>query len=230
MKEKDNKRCCIFGAGDFYDDGITIKKGDLVIAADGGYDHLKNTSIIPHVVLGDFDSVSPEFDEKKSGFNIMGINIGLKKENKYKIIRYSSEKDETDMMLAVKYGLDRGYDRFYLYGAAGGRLSHTLANIQLLVKICENNATGYVIDKNMVITAVKDGEIEFDNSYKGLVSVFSHSDISKNVKIKGLKYELNGEDLKNDNATGISNEFLEKPGTTAKISVEKGILIIVIEK
>ena len=218
--------CYIFGAGDFYNDGITINKGDLVIAADGGYDHLKNTDIIPHVVMGDFDSVSPEFDEKKSGFSIMGIKIGLKKENNYKIIKYSPEKDETDMMLAVKYGLERKYKNFYIYGATGGRLSHTMANMQLLCYLCEQNVKGYIIDENTVITAVKNGEINFNDSYRGVISIFSHSDISKNVNIEGLKYEVKNKDLTNDVSVGISNEFV---GKSATISVTSGTLIIMIE-
>ena len=209
--------CCIFGAGEFDDNTLEDVKSSamylensFIIAADGGLDYLRKIDITPNVILGDFDSVQGDME----GFAASTI------------VHYSTEKDHSDMMLAVKYGLNQGYREFHIYGALGGRVSHTLANIQLLAFICENDAKGYIFSKNTVITAVKDGEIQFDASYSGYISIYSHTDISEGVYLKGVKYELENAILENNDTIGLSNEFIRKP---AAISVTKGTLIIIIE-
>ena len=82
--------CYIFGAGDFTPCTIDLTSKDLVIAADGGYDYLIRLGLRADVVLGDFDSVtSPDLWDDA---------ICEK-------LTYPPEKDDTDMMLAIKLGL-----------------------------------------------------------------------------------------------------------------------------
>ena len=52
-----DKVCYIVAAGDWYGDAITKREQDLVIAVDGGYDHILQMGIVPDIILGDFDSV-----------------------------------------------------------------------------------------------------------------------------------------------------------------------------
>ena len=93
--------CYIFGAGDFTPCTIDLTSKDLVIAADGGYDYLIRLGLRADVVLGDFDSVtSPDLWDDA---------ICEK-------LTYPPEKDDTDMMLAIKLGLSRGYREFAIYG------------------------------------------------------------------------------------------------------------------
>jgi len=56
-----------------------------------------------------------------------------------------------------------------------------------------------------------------------MVSVFSLSDSSENVSIKGLKYEVDGVTLTNVFPLGVSNETTAKKGI---ISVGSGTLLI----
>ena len=53
----DTPICYIFGAGEFAPCEITLTENDLVIAADGGYDHLIGLGLRADIALGDFDSV-----------------------------------------------------------------------------------------------------------------------------------------------------------------------------
>ena len=132
--------CYIFGAGEFVPCNITLTESDLVIAADGGYDHLLQIGLRADVVIGDFDSVtSSEIWEDK----------------KKKKLTYPPEKDDTDMMLAIKLGLSRGFGQFNIYGGLGGRLDHTVANIQALSFLAEHSAQGILHHPDYELTVIK---------------------------------------------------------------------------
>ncbi len=199
--------CHVVGAGDFEKKYLKKMPGDLLIAADGGYEFLNEAGVKADWIMGDFDSSK----KKPSGDNVLS---------------FKSEKDDTDMAIAVEKGFRDGYRKFCIYGGTGGRLSHTLANIQLLANLCKKGAKGVIAGSDIMITAIKDGKIEFKQDFRGLISVFSHTEFSENVCINGLKYSLDGALLRNDTALGVSNEFT---GDLGYVSVDKGILIIIIE-
>ncbi len=206
----DSEICYIFGAGEQSSCNIRLSAGDLVIAADGGFDYLKEIGLRADIVLGDFDSVMNHQDLPGD------------------FLRYPKEKDDTDMMIALKEGLARGYKIFRIYGGLGGRLDHTLANIQALTFLSGNHARGTLYSDNYAISVVTDGTISFgkdipDNVPGNICSVFSLSDISVGVTIQGMKYELDGVTLTNGFPLGVSNEFT---GRKSFIHVEKGTLAV----
>ncbi len=204
----DTPVCYIFGAGEFSPCEITLTDTDLVIAADGGYDHLIRMGLRADVALGDFDSVT--------SYEIWEDNICEK-------YTYPPEKDDTDMMLAIKLGLSRGFRSFAIYGGLGGRLDHTLANIQALSYLASEGAQAILYHEDYELTVIKNSSFILPKDLTGYVSVFSLSDKSENVSIKGLKYQIEGATLSNTFPLGVSNEAIGKKGI---ISVEKGILLI----
>ncbi len=199
------KKCCIVGAGDCREINITKDDFSLVIAADGGLKYLKQAVVEPDVIIGDFDSLGYVPD-------------------KGNVLRLKPEKDITDMHAAVNVAVDAGCDCFYFYGACGGRIDHTFANIQLIASLADNGKKAFIFDGDTVITALHNSSIVFTSENSGFISVFSHSDTSKGVSVKGLKYELENAEMKNSFALGVSNEFI---GKESSVSVENGTLIIV---
>lgn len=197
--------CYIIGAGDFSSLRTEPQKGDLVIAADGGYNHLKKENITPDIAIGDFDSLGE-------------IPVGCE------VIKLNPVKDITDMHAATEIGIARGYTSFQLYGACGGRFDHTFANVQLAALMAEKGFEISIIDGDKTISAISNGELKFSKRNSGYISVFSHSDLSTGVTISGLRYTLDGAELKNSFPLGVSNEFI---GTDASVSVEKGTLIVI---
>ncbi|MCD7736347.1 MAG: thiamine diphosphokinase [Lachnospiraceae bacterium] len=207
------RRCFIVGAGEF-EGFVSVRggdgqrtapiSGDLVIAADGGYRHLRKLGMEPDVLLGDFDSLKmvPEHEH---------------------LIRHSPIKDDTDMALAVAYAADLGCDTFFLYGGMGGRLDHTLANLQLLTGMAEKGLEGYLIGQGNFITSVKNGSICFPETASGLISVFCMGTRAEGVCETGLKYALDDAVLTCDRALGVSNEFI---GQESCIEVKNGTLLI----
>lgn len=202
------KSCIIIGAGELTVDEIVCPPEALVIAADGGYSYCERLGIVPDIIIGDFDSLGKIPDGK----NVVHLPV---------------EKDDTDTSSAVKMGLNAGCSVFHIYGGTGGRLDHTLANIQIITGLAQNKKNACLYGKDFIITAVTDSSLHFDKGMHGIVSVFSAGDTAKGVYETGLKYSLTDALLTNTFPVGVSNELI---GEEADISVRAGTLIIVYPK
>ena len=201
----ENKYCCIFGAGEYYGDEV-IPPDSFVIAADGGVQACRQKGFEPDVIIGDFDSL---------GYDLEGSNV----------IKLPKMKDDTDTLAAIRFALNKGYKRFILFGCTGGRVSHTLANMQSLIFLAKQDAIGFLVDKCEVLTATKSG-FHFDTHYGGFLSVFA-AESDTVISEKGLKYSVKEQPISTDFPIGVSNEFI---GKEAVITIHGGIAVVVIEK
>lgn len=183
---------------------LYIPKNSLLIAADKGYLHLKARGIEPHLTVGDFDSLGFVPDTGS-------------------IVRHPVRKDDTDMLLAVREGLRRGTDRFLLYGGMGGRLDHTLANIQTLAFLTKAGAKGLLFGDGTAVTLLQNGTIRFPASAQGTVSVFSFGGEAHGVTEQGLSFSLDEATVSDDFPIGVSNAFA---GAEGRITVRDGRLLI----
>lgn len=204
---KENGKCLIIGASKEVSFPQKAVPNDLVIVCDGGY---KNYDISNHQVdyiIGDFDS--------------LGFIPGLQN-----VIVLPTEKDDTDVFYAVKFGISKGYKCFEIYSALGGEIDHLLGNIQVLNYLKERNLEGILIGNEYNIELIKN-EKRIIEPQKGKISLLSYSKVCLGVTIKNLKYELNNESLSNDNPIGIRNEFIDKK---AEIEVKSGTIIMIYYK
>ena len=200
-----NKKICyIVGAGENYGLDFIPSKEDFVIAADAGLRYLEEKGIFANLTVGDFDTLQ---------YIPQGENV----------LRLPPEKDDTDMSIAVKEGIRAGYTLFHIYCGTGGRMDHTIANLQILAYLSERGMQGYLFDKDSVFTAITDRELVFDRIDGGYVSVFSWSERSVGVYLKNLKYELHDALLTNDFPLGVRNEFI---GKESSILVRSGTLLV----
>ena len=220
--------CYIVGAGDFTPRGFAPVPGDLVLAADGGYRALYSLGYTPDLLLGDFDSLG---------------DLPLPPD--LPVLRFPARKDDTDTGLALRHGLDRGFRDFALYGCAGGRVDHLLANLQSMARVSRLGAairlaapeydawalTGPAPDAPASATPAAPGALAPaatltlpDRPGGTLVSVFCHGDRAEGVTLTGLSYPLDGADLTGDFPLGVSNRRLE--GRPATVSVRRGTLLI----
>ena len=215
MEEKSGK-CIVIGAGDLTLGNIAVGEEDFVIAVDGGLGYCGVLEVEPDLLIGDFDSVSEE--EEKA------VRL-LEQEIPDRVIRLAREKDDTDMLAALKEGLARGYRQFHIYAGTGGRFDHTLANIQCLLYLKKRDAVGYLIDGTGMMLVICGEAVHFRKNLEGTLSLFSLGEKANGVTISGMKYELENAVLRNDFPIGISNEFI---GEEAMISVEEGELVCMI--
>lgn len=179
------------------------RKGDIVIAADGGYANLHG--IKPDMVVGDFDSL---------GFIPESENI----------VRHPVRKDDTDMMLAVRLGLEKGCEKFVICGGHGGRFDHTFANIQTLSFIAEAGGRGFMAMDDQWLCVIKNASMSFPEGLNHTVSVFALGGNAEGVDLEGLDYPLRDGELSPDFPLGVSNAFV---GKKAAVSVKKGKILIV---
>ena len=195
-------KCLIFCAAEFDTPAVPIGAEDYLLAADGGLRHLEKLKILPHGVIGDFDSL---------GYFPAGAEI------------FPVEKDDTDAMLAARKGLELGYHEFLFYGALDGpRLDHTIANFQTLQFLADHGAVGYLIGKDYIITVIREETVEFSSGASGVLSLFCMGPDAEGITLENLHYPMAGGKLTSGFPLGVSNHFIGKP---ARITVNKGSLL-----
>lgn len=202
-------RCVVVGGGEMKSPAFArtlVGAGDFVIAADRGLVHTQAMGIIPELIVGDFDSYAGE------------LPIGIK------CISLPQEKDDTDMLYAVRQGLERGLKDFLLLGAMGGRLDHTLANLGILRFLSRQDCRGRMVDVDCQVQVVCEEKItlERDEQFRYL-SVFAFDGDAVGVTLQGVKYPLTDARLSGDYPIGCSNEIIDN---VAHIGVRQGAAIV----
>lgn len=199
------RRCVIFGSGESRGAAYSPRIGDILIAADGGYDELRRRKLRPDWVIGDFDSL---------GFVPKGKNVRV----------VPREKDDPDLILAIRCGLEAGCREFALYGATGTRFDHSYANVLALRYLREQGALGRIVTPDAELFVMISERVDFPAEERGKLSIFSLSERSLGVTLSGLKYPLADRTLTAREWLGLSNEFT---GVAASISVRDGTLLVV---
>ena len=182
-----------------------VREGDFLIAADRGYDALRRAGIAPDLIMGDFDSL---------GYTPEGENV----------LPHSPIKDDTDLLLAIRWAMERGWRRFVIYGALGGRrLDQTVASFQTLRFLADHGAKGRLVGDGWNVALLQNAALRFPETASGWLSLFVSGEEARGVTLRGLKYELTDAALTCGMPLGVSNEFL---GCEARIAVADGVLFV----
>jgi len=201
-------RCIIFTAlceGDPEKAYADRRKDDILLCADAGYKLARKLGMQPDIVIGDFDSMNLPDNEE--------------------IIRHPVIKDDTDTILCINHALEMGLRSFLIVGGIGGRLDHTIANLQTLIYLVERGAKAELCDGNVHIAAVKNGSIRIART-GGKLSVFALGGKCEGVCIRGAKYNVENATITPDYPIGMGNDFA---ADFAEISVESGTLLVIAE-
>lgn len=200
-------KCVIFAGGEFDKTLPDNIQNSFVICADKGYEYAKQLKITPNLIIGDFDSAKlPDF-------------VNVKK--------FPKEKDDTDLMLAIKESIALGYLDITVCCGFGGRLDHTIGNIQAMAYITAHGGIGRMLSANEELSLITPGKYYFKNKNGFSLSIFSYTEESKGITIKGTKYTLENGSLKQSFPLGISNEIVDEQ---CEISFTDGLLIVIRSK
>ena len=181
---------------------------DFIIACDKGYEYCLSNNIRPDLLIGDFDSYQDKIPEDIETIKLPVI------------------KDDTDTMYAYRKIVSLGFDEVYLYCALGGRLDHTIANIQCAIFGARHNIETTFISENETIIVTYKNRIILEKKNGRGFSLFAADQIHK-LSIHKAKYEVTDISLSNDFPLGQSNCWLDED---AIIEKDDGALIIVESK
>ena len=203
-----NQSICVIIAGGDVNGDIAVPDGALVLCADGGYAHAKRQGITPDIVIGDFDSYTDALPDS------------------VETLRLPVEKDVTDTFRCVQYGEEQGFVHFHIYGALGGeRIDHSIACLQMLRYLYERGEDAVFFHGNTTLRMQygRGVTVRYPR-FEGDFSVFSLTEESRGVTIRGTKYETDRITLKSSFPLGVSNTITAE---CAEITMEKGLLLIV---
>ncbi len=186
-----------------------LKDADLIIAADGGAGHLQKLNTLPHVIIGDLDSITRETRQWVES-------------EKIPIITHPTRKDQTDTELCIDYAVEKGVTHLTLLGVTGQRMDHTLSNICLLRRIADFNIEAKIVDSNNEIYLVT-RELVIQGQKGDLLSIIPITEQVSGLSLSGLEYPLTNTNLSMGTSLGISNCFT---GNQARVSLESGVVVV----
>lgn len=185
---------------------------DYYVGVDRGSLTLLEHQLPLDLAVGDFDSVTSE--------ELTQIKMIAKK-----VITAPAEKDDTDTELALKYLFQSFTDcQVTIFGALGGRLDHTLANIFLpsdpeLTPFMESI---YLRDAQNLVQYFPEGRHTV-SKIEGMDYVSFMTDQEADLEIRGAKYNLTARHFFKKKIYG-SNEFIGQPIT---FSVSAGYVVVI---
>ena len=184
-------------------------KADLIICADGGYLRAVSAGITPHVLMGDFDS------------------CGMDKVKDLDKIVYPVRKDDTDLILTLRYAVEQGCRKAVVLGCFGGRLDHTVGNLQSIAFGWKLGLHVTLMDTRNRAFPVGEGTTVIPREDDCYISFFSLGEPCEGITYKGLSYPLTDAVLRADYPLGVSNEFVEEE---AVVELKNGLLLCIISK
>ncbi len=203
-----SKRCILVSAGPVAPTQAIPAEytGSYVIACDGGWKNCEKLSLVPDLVLGDFDS-----SQCPAGNNVLVL---------------PREKDDTDTHYAARRAVEQGADRVLMLGALGGpRMEHMLANLGTGLWLEQQGVRAELLDENSRIRFLLPGseQIWRKESYQYL-SLFPMEGRVEGLCVTGAKYPVNQGTLEASFPIGVSNEWQEPE---VHIKIEKGALLVI---
>lgn len=185
-----------------------LRACDFLLCGDGGVQSALALGLTPDLIVGDFDSYAGPLPP--------GVPV----------LRLPVEKDYTDSFVCMQQALKRGCRRLLLTGALGGRLDHTVANIQSLRWLREQGASGVLTDGRNTAFLLQGEELTLPRQAGCKLSVFALGGDCV-VSLRGVKYPLEHHTLTGSFPLGVSNEFLEGP---AQLAAEQGTLLVILAR
>lgn len=181
---------------------IALPPGATVIGADEG----AGFGVSVDLAVGDFDSLAA------TALAELG-----------RVERHPTEKDATDLELALDAALREQPERILVVGSAGGRLDHLFGSLLLLAA---DTYAGVQVDAQLGTAAVHvvRGARVLRGEPGELVSLFAVHGAAHGVTTEGLAYPLNGETLEPGSSRGTSNVF---EAVEARVSVASGAVVAV---
>lgn len=205
-------RVIIVSGGLWTDDYLGyIRPGDLLIGADRGAILLIDRGLRPDIAVGDFDSVSVEDKERIRSFSGRIDTCD------------PVDKNYTDTELAFELALNERPSEIVMLGVTGGRMDHTLANVQLLIRALRHQVVCTIRDHNNYIQLTGSQLVVEDRGFTYVSLIPATMEVS-GVTLEGFEYPLQNATLRQGQSLSVSNKLA---GATGIVSIESGLLLVI---
>jgi thiamine pyrophosphokinase len=210
--EASGARALVFAGGDPVPPAVrsVLPEHALVIAADSGVDHAQALGRRVDIAVGDFDSVSAE---GLATAELAGARID----------RHPTDKDASDLELALDAAVAAGATTVTVVGGHGGRLDHLLGNLALLAapRFAALVLDGWLGDAHVTVVRSRSAIAGAPGS---LVSLFAMHGPARGVTTRGLRYPLHDAVLEPGSTLGLSNEIVEPD---AQVAIADGVVLAI---
>jgi thiamine pyrophosphokinase len=189
-----------------------VWEGDWIIGADGGAARALEWGLVPHLVIGDMDSLA---DQDRQALAAHGCRF----------VTHPRAKDETDLELALTEAAQAGANEIVVLGALGGRIDHTLSNLLLLALPALEGVNVHIAGGAEEAVLVRShGAVTLRGRPGDLVSLLPLGGDARGVTSRGLAWALQDETLRFGFSRGVSNEMTS---SLAEIELTEGFLLVV---
>lgn len=180
---------------------------DFVVAVDGGLLHCDRMGIVPDLIIGDLDSTPKKLLEKYS---------------RIRLLQFPTDKDLTDLEIALQEVSRPDVEKFTIFGGMGGRTDHYLYHLHLLSRMpgklfLESEKELQFVIQNEVNMACRPGQTV------SLIPLFGQA---QNVTTEGLKWQLKEASL-DSKFMSLSNICLNHQ---MKVRIGSGFLLCCLQK
>jgi thiamine pyrophosphokinase len=185
----------------------------LVIAVDRGGRHALSLGLHVDVLVGDLDSIGPEAHDAL-------VAQGAEVE------RHPSDKDRSDLDLAITRAAQLDPGRIELVAAGGGRLDHQLVAAQLLARpdVAALPITAHIGEATLAATCAGDHHV-LAGAPGDFTTLMGMGGVAR-VETHGLRWNLAADiPLEPGSTLGLSNVIVDSP---AGFDVVEGIVLSIV--
>ncbi len=207
-------RAVIFANGTFEEPEQArdmLRADDLIIAVDGGTLYAWEVGVDPGLVVGDLDSLTAEEQQRLES---SGVEVS----------DFPARKDQTDLELALHRAVSEGVSGILIFGALGGRLDQTIANLLLLTLPELSRVDLRIVDGNQEAFVIHD-ETRIEGQPGDTVSLIPLGGDAVGITSSGLEWGLDDDRLHYGSTRGVSNVLTAEE---ASVCVRQGLLLCVV--
>jgi thiamine pyrophosphokinase len=175
-------------------------RGCRTVVLDGAAHLLEKNYLLPHVLMGDFDSVDPQLLDRWKHAGVSVLCCG--------------DQNYTDLEKAIRFAISHGAGDITILNALGGRMDHMLANIFFLKKYIRRGRRMVISDGMQHIECLHNETRELCAPVGSYCGFFGMPRAT--ISSEGLKYEMKKFPLRLGGQESVANEFCSR---IAKITV-----------
>lgn len=189
-----------------------LKEDTDLICVDRGCNYALANNLKINIAIGDFDSI-----DNKTYKKILDKDIQR--------LTFNSDKDQTDLQLALDYCVSKNYSHVFVFGALGTRMDHSMANVFFLYKYRDDFESLKIIDETNTIFLVKN---TCDILKKeGYYLSFLIAEGNPKITIEGVKWPLLSHEMLLGDSLTISNKIAEEKAT---VTISDGLCFCFLSK